>query len=45
MYLCAANDHLVTIGDEARDDILYSCQDTASNNLMAVSLEDLEMNV
>ena len=29
----------------ARDDILYSCQDTASHNLMAVSLEDLELHV
>ena len=42
--LPGSSPHLVS-GDEARDDILYSCQDTASNNLMAVSLEDLEMNV
>ena len=42
--LPCSSPHLVS-GDEARDDILYSCQDTASNNLMAVSLEELEMNV
>ena len=42
--LPGSSPHLVS-GDEARDDILYSCQDTASNNLMAVSLEELEMNV
>ena len=44
--LPASSPHLVTVsGAGERDDLLYSCQDTASNNLMAVSLEDLELNV
>ena len=42
--LPCSSPHLVSV-DGARDDVLYSCQDTASHNLMAVSLEDLELHV
>ena len=43
--LPASSPHLVTVsGSGEREDLLYSCKDTASNNLMAVSLEDLELN-
>ena len=43
--LPSSSPHLVTVsGSGEREDLLYSCQDTASNNLMAVSLEDLELN-
>ena len=40
--LPASSPHLVT--SEAGD-LLYSAQDTASNNLMVVSREDLELSV
>ena len=43
--LPSSSPHLVTVsGSGEREDLLYSCKDTASNNLMAVSLEDLELN-
>ena len=42
--LPASSPHLVTSGEgEDTEDLLYSCQDTASSNLMVVSLEDLEL--
>ena len=43
--LPAASPHLVTSQDGAKDDLLYTYQDIACNNLMVVSMEDLEMNV
>ena len=44
--LPASSPHLVTCQDtDVKDDLLYSCQDTASNNLMVVSVEDLELSV
>jgi len=44
--LPASSPHLVTSHHEsAKHDLLYTYQDIASNNLMVVSMEDLEMNV
>ena len=40
--LPASSPHLVT---QEAGDLLYSAQDTASNNLMVVSREDLELSV
>ena len=37
--------HLVNRQTRLKEDLLYSCQDTASNNLMAVSCADLELHV
>ena len=40
--LPASSPHLV---NQEAGDLLYSAQDTASNNLMVVSREDLELSV
>ena len=46
--LPASSPHLVTCvtcPQDGKDDLLYTCQDMASNNLMGVSVEDLELHV
>ena len=43
ILLPCSSPHLVS--NESREkDLLYTCQDTASNNLMIVNMEDLELN-
>ena len=43
ILLPCSSPHLVN-KDICERDLLYTCQDTASNNLMIINMEDMELN-